>query len=103
MPGTGAARAAFGFRFHFRLSGSRSVARGVTDPGIGCTDWLALLRGIVDICDANLPHSVIEPVGENIVFDHEMLNLSARLIREGVVAPDLRIGSELSDERYDSL
>jgi hypothetical protein len=42
MTGAGAPRAAFGFGFRGRHWASHSIARGVTDPGIGCTDWLGL-------------------------------------------------------------
>jgi hypothetical protein len=39
MTGAGAPRAGFDFGFHGRDSVAHSFARGVTDPGIGCTDW----------------------------------------------------------------
>jgi hypothetical protein len=42
MTGAGAPRATFGIRFHGGHSAFHSIARGVTDPGIGCTDWLGL-------------------------------------------------------------
>ena len=42
MTGAGAPRATFGFGFRSGHSSFHSIARGVTDPGIGCTDWLGL-------------------------------------------------------------
>ena len=42
MTGAGAPRAGFGFGFRRGHSVFHSIARDVTDPGIGCTDWLVL-------------------------------------------------------------
>ena len=42
MTGAGAPRATLGFGVRGGHSITHSIARGVTDPGIGCTDWLGL-------------------------------------------------------------
>jgi hypothetical protein len=40
VEGAGAPRAYLRFGFHGFNSRFHSLARGVTDPGVGCTDWL---------------------------------------------------------------
>ena len=46
MTGAGAPRATFGLGFRGGHSITHSIARGVTDPGIGCTDWLGLFLSL---------------------------------------------------------
>ena len=50
MTGAGAPRATFRFGFRSGHSSYHSIARGVTDPGISCTDWL----GIFDVPSRSL-------------------------------------------------
>ena len=50
MTGAGAPRAGFGLRFRGGHSSFHAVARGVTDPGIGCTDWLGNLLSKMEYC-----------------------------------------------------
>jgi hypothetical protein len=64
------------------------------DAGSG--GWLASLRSILNVNNANLSNAVVDPICKDILIDQHVLNIAPCVILKAVVAPREWIARKLS-------
>ena len=55
---------------------------------------------VINVDDSNLANRVVEPIGKNVVFGHQVLDFAAGFIAKGLIASDMRMSCELANERH---